>query len=89
MGFFSKISKPFKKALAFATGGLIGGHSNSGNSTPEASVPAPELGFVNADTTNTTEAESEKQQLTKGKKRGKKSLKVDLNGAGGTGRNIV
>lgn len=52
-------------------------------------VPAPELGFVNADTTNTTEAESEKQQLTKGKKRGKKSLKVDMTGAGGTGRNIV
>lgn len=52
-------------------------------------VPAPELGFVNADTTSTTEAESEKQQLTKGKKRGKKSLKVDMTGARGAGRNIV
>lgn len=89
MGLFSKISKAFKKVVKFSTGGLIGGHSNSGQSTTEAPVPAPELGFVNADTNNTTEAESEKQQLTKGKKRGKKSLKVDISGAGGTGRNIV
>lgn len=89
MGFFSKITKPFKKVIKVATGGLIGGHSNFGQSTTEAPVPAPELGFVNADTSNTTEAESEKQQLTKGKKRGKKSLKIDMTGAGGTGRNIV
>lgn len=87
MGLFSKISKAFKKVIKVSTGGLIGGHSNSGQSTTEA--PAPELGFVEADTHNTTEAESEKQQLTKGKKRGKKSLKVDISGAGGTGRNIV
>lgn len=84
MGFFSKA---FKKVIKVATGGLIGGHSNSGQSTTEA--PAPELGFVNADTSNTTESESEKQQLIKGKKRGKKSLKVNMTGAGGTGRNIV
>lgn len=89
MGFFSKITKPFKKVIKVSTGGLIGGHSNSGQSTTEAPVPAPELGFVDADTTNTTESESEKQQLTKGKKRGKKSLKVAMTGAGGTGRNIV
>lgn len=88
MGLFSKISKAFKKVVKVATGGLIGGHSNSGQSTPEAPVPAPELGFVNADTTNTTEAESEKQQLTKGKKRGKKSLKVNMIGPS-SGRNIV
>lgn len=86
MGLFSKISKAFKKVVKFSTGGLIGGHSNSGQSTTEA--PAPELGFVNADTTNTTEAESEKQQLTKGKKRGKKSLKVAMTGTS-SGRNIV
>lgn len=85
MGFFSKITKPFKKVIKVTTGGLIGDYSNSGKDV----VPAPELGFVNADTSNTTEAESEKQQLTKGKKIGKKSLKVDLTGAGGTGRNIV
>lgn len=89
MGFFSKITKPFKKIIKVATGGLIGGHSNSGKSTTEETVPAPELGFVNADTQHTTESESEKQQLTKGKKRGKKSLKVNISGAGGTGRNIV
>lgn len=83
------ISKAFKKVIKVSTGGLIGGNSNSGQSTTEEAVPAPELGFVNADTTNTTEAESEKQQLTKGKKRGKKSLKVNMTGASGTGRNIV
>lgn len=86
MGFFSKA---FKKIIKVSTGGLIGGHRNSGQSTTEAPVPAPELGFVNADTQHTTESESEKQQLTKGKKRGKKSLKVDMTGAGGAGRNIV
>lgn len=84
MGFFSKITKPFKKVLSVATGGLLGGQS-----TTEAPAPAPELGLVDADTSNTTEEESEKQQLTKRKKRGKKSLKVDMTGAGGTGRNIV
>lgn len=88
MGLFSKISKAFKKVVKFSTGGLIGGHSNSGQSTTEAPVPAPELGFVNADTTNTTKSESEKQQLTKGKKRGKKSLKVNMIGPS-SGRNIV
>ena len=87
MSFFSKIGKAFKKVVKVASGGLIGGHINYGQLAAE--TPAPELGFVNADTTNTTEAESEKQQLTKGKKRGKKSLKVDMAGAGGTGRNIV
>lgn len=87
MGLFKSIKNAFKKVVKVSTGGLIGGNSNSGQSTTEA--PAPELGFVDADTSNTTEAESEKQQLTKGKKRGKKSLKVDMTGAGGTGRNIV
>lgn len=86
MGIFHKISKAFKKVVKVTTGGLIGGHNNVGQSTPE--VPAPELGFVNADTQSTTEAESEKQQLTKGKKRGKKALKVDMTGPS-SGRNIV
>ena len=92
MGLFRKIKKAFKKVVKFSTGGLIGGliggHSNSGQSTTEA-IPAPELGFVNADTSNTTEAESEKQQLTKRKKRGKKALKVNMTGASSAGRNIV
>lgn len=86
MGIFHKITKAFKKVVKVATGGLIGGQSNFGQSTTEA--PAPELGFVNADITNTTESESEKQQLTKGKKRGKKSLKVNMVGPS-SGRNIV
>lgn len=86
MGLFKSIKNAFKKVVKVSTGGLIGGNSNSGQSTTEAS--APELGFVDADTTNTTESESEKQQLTKGKKRGKKSLKVDMTGTS-SGRNIV
>lgn len=88
MGIFKKISKAFKKVVKVTTGGLIGGHHNSGQATTEAPVPAPELGFVNADTTNTTESESEKQQLTKGKKRGKKSLKVNMI-VPSSGRNII
>lgn len=87
MGIFSKISKAFKKVVKVTSGGLIGGHSNYGQSTTDP-TPAPELGFVDADTTNTTESESEKQQLTKGKKRGKKSLKVNMIGPS-SGRNIV
>lgn len=73
------IKKAFKKVLGLKR--------DAGQSTTEA--PAPDLGFVKEDTTTTTEAESEKQQLTKGKKRGKKSLKVNMAGASGTGRNIV
>lgn len=82
------IKKAFKKVVKISTGGLIGG--NSGQQAQENVVPAPELGTIdNADITGTTEQESEKQQLTKGKKRGKKSLKVNMAGASGTGRNIV
>lgn len=84
------IKKAFKKVVKVATGGLVGGRDNSGQQAQENVVPAPELGTVaNADITGTTEQESEKQQLAKGKKRGKKSLKVNMTGAGGTGRNIV
>lgn len=81
------IKKAFKKIVKISTGGLVGGSDNSGQATTEA--PAPELGFVKEDMTTTTEAESEKQQLTKGKKRGKKALKVNMTGASGAGRNIV
>lgn len=88
MGIFREISKAFKKVVKFSTGGLIGDNNNFGQSTTEAPVPAPDLGFVNADTHNTTESESEKQQLIKGKKRGKKSLKVNMTGTS-SGRNIV
>lgn len=88
MGLFSKISKAFKKVVKISTGGLIGGHGNYDQETPEEVVPAPELGSVDADTQSTTNSESEKQQLTKGKKRGKKSLKVNMTGPS-SGRNIV
>lgn len=82
------IKKAFKKVIRVSTGGLVGG--NSGQQAQEDVVPAPELGTVdNADITGITEQESEKQQLTKGKKRGKKSLKVNMTGASGAGRNIV
>lgn len=81
------IKKAFKKVVKVSTGGLVGG--NSGQQAQENVVPAPELGTVaNADITGTTEQESEKQQLVKGKKRGKKSLKVNLGGTS-SGRNIV
>ena len=84
------IKKAFKKVVKVSTGGLVGGSDNSDQQAQENVVPAPELGTVaNADITGTTEQEAEKQQLAKGKKRGKKSLKVNFSGAGGTGRNIV
>lgn len=82
MGIFKKISKAFNKVVKVFTGG----YSNFDQATTEA--PAPELSRVDADTSNTTESESEKQQLTKGKKRGKKSLKVNMIGPS-SGRNIV
>ena len=81
------IKKAFKKVVKVTTGGLVGGEDNSGQQAQET---APELGTVaNADITGTTKQESEKQQLAKGKKRGKKSLKVSMTGVSGTGRNIV
>lgn len=88
MGLFKSIKNAIKKTIKFSTGGLVGGNSNYGQAT-ENTVPAPELGFVDTDISNKTESESEKQQLFKGKKRGKKSLKVNMAGSGGAGRNIV
>lgn len=84
------IKKAFKKVVKVSTGGLVdigGGGGNSGQ-TAQETVRAPELGRVDADTADTTEADSEKQQLTKGKKRGKKSLKVNMV-SNSSGRNIV
>lgn len=74
------IKKAFKKVL-----GLKG---DAGQSSA-AEATAPELGVVKEDPSTTTEAESEKQQLAKGKKRGKKSLKINMTGVSGAGRNIV
>lgn len=75
------IKKAFKKVFGLKRG--------ADQSAAEAPAPAPELGFVKEDPSTTTEAESEKQQLAKGKKRGKKSLKVNMTGVSGAGRNIV
>ena len=75
------IKKAFKKVLGLKR--------DAGQLAAEAPVPAPELGLVKEDPSTTTEAESEKQQLVKGKKRGKKSLKVNMTGVSGAGRNIV
>lgn len=83
------IKKAFKKVVKVSTGGLVGGSGHSSQQAQENVVPAPELGTTaEADITGTTEQESEKQQLTKGKKRGKKSLKVNFGGTS-SGRNIV
>lgn len=76
------IKKAFKKVLRLKRDSVQ-------STTTTTTAPAPELGFVKEDTSTSTEAESEKQQLTKGKKRGKKSLKVNMPGASGAGRNIV
>lgn len=73
------IKKAFKKVLGLKRDSV----------QSATAVPAPELGFVKEDPSTTTEVESEKQQLAKGKKKGKKSLKVNMTGASGTGRNIV
>lgn len=84
------IKKAFKKVVKVSTGGLLGGSSNSGQQAQENVGPAPDLGTVaDADITSITKQESEKQQLAKGKTRGKKSLKINLSGSSGTGRNIV
>lgn len=69
-----------KKAVKKVFGG-------SSNQTYKEPTPAAEIGFVEADTTDTTEEESEKEQLASGKKKGKKGLKIST--SGGTGRNIV
>lgn len=61
----------------------------STNQTYKQPTPAPELGTVTADTTDTTEEASQKEQLSSGKKKGKKSLKIGRSNLGGhSGRNI-
>lgn len=56
------------------------------NKTYKEPTPAPELTQIEADTTDTTEEQSEKEQLTTGKKKGKKGLKITM---AHTGRNIT
>ena len=63
---------------------LFGGGST--NKTYKQPTPAPEIGMVDADTSDTTEEQSEKEQLTTAKKKGKIGLKITL---AHTGRNIT
>lgn len=83
MGFFSKITKPFKKVVHKITG-----RGNSGQSAPEA-PEAPELELTNPEGEAEKKEETEKVQLRKGKKglRIKKAGNADV--SAGAGRNLV
>ena len=84
MGFFSKVTKSFKKVVHNITG--IG---NSGQSAPEAPTPAPELDLTNLEGEAEKKEETKKVQLRKGKKglRIKKAGDADV--SAGAGRNLV
>lgn len=85
MGFFSKITKPFKKVVHKITGRGNSGRGNSGQSAPEA----PELDLTNPEGEAEKKEETEKVQLRKGKKglRIKKAGNADV--SAGAGRNLV
>lgn len=78
MGFFSKITKPFKKVFHKIT-----------QSAPEAPTPAPELELTNPEGEAEKKEETEKVQLRKGKKglRIKKAGNAEV--SAGAGRNLV
>lgn len=80
MGFFSKITKPFKKVFHKIT--------DSGNSDQSA-LEAPELELTNPEGEAEKKEETEKVQLRKGKKglRIKKAGNADV--SAGAGRNLV
>lgn len=69
-----------KKAISKVFGG------GSSNKTYKQLTPAPEIGMVDADTSDTTEEQSEKEQVTTAQKKGKRGLKITL---AHTGRNIT
>lgn len=83
MGFFSKVTKPFKKVVHKITG-----RGNSGQSAPEAPTPAPELELSKAEGEAEKKEETEKVQRRKGKK-GLRINKDTTSVSGGTGRNLV
>ena len=70
-----------KKAVKKVFGG--GGGGNNPTPTP---TPAPEIGLVDADTSATTEEQSDKEQVATARKKGKRGLKITL---AHTGRNIT
>lgn len=81
MGFFSKVTKPFKNVIHKITG-----RGNSGQDAPEA----PELELTNPEgEAEKKKEETEKVQLRKGKKglRIKKAGNADV--SAGAGRNLV
>ena len=84
MGFFSKITKPFRKVIRKITG-----RGNSGHSAPQAPTPAPGLELTKTEGEAEKKEETEKVQLRKGKKglRIKKAGNADV--SAGTGRNLV
>lgn len=85
MGFFSKVTKPFKKVVHKITG-----RGNSGQGAPEAPTPAPELELTNPEgEAEKKNEETEKVQLRKGKKglRIKKAGNAEV--SAGAGRNLV
>ena len=101
MGFLSKITKPIRKVVkgvshgvskvfkgaGKAVGSLFGvkGYSSA---VQEDSTPAPEIDLIDPKMDDTTEEESKKGSIMRGKKRGKKGLKINTPSAN-TGRNIV
>lgn len=54
--------------------------------TYDPPTPAPEIGMVDADTSDTTEEQPEKEQVITANKKGKRGLKITL---AHTGRNIT
>lgn len=80
MGFFSKVTKPFKKVFH-----KLAGKGNSGQSAPEA----PELELTNPEGEAEKKEETKKVQLRKGKKglRIKKAGNADV--SAGAGRNLI
>lgn len=80
MGFFSKVTKPFKKVVH-----QIAGIGNDGQSAPEA----PKLDLANPEGEAEKKEETEKVQLRKGKKglRIKKAGNADV--SAGAGRNLA
>lgn len=85
MGFFSKVTKSFKKVVHKITG-----RGNSVQSAPKAPTPAPELELTNpeGEAEKKKEEETEKVQLRKGK-RGLRIKKGTASVNSGSGRNLV
>jgi hypothetical protein len=84
MGFFSKLTKPFKKIVHKITG-----RGNSGQGASVDPTPAPTLELANPEGEAEKKEETTKVQLRKGKKglRINKARNADV--SAGTGRNLV